>query len=96
MFNAKYDKILSVCDSDLLGRKFSEGEKVLDLKKYSSFYGSVVEEKVLIVWIVKAFKERKSMNLVGEKTINLAINVLKIKPKIIKIREIPVLQVYFL
>lgn len=96
MFNARYDKTLAVCDSELIGRKFKEDEKVLDLEKHSSFYGDVAEEETVKQWIVKAFKERTSMNLVGDKTINLAKNVLKINPKILKIQKIPLLQIYFL
>lgn len=96
MFNARYDKTLAICDSELIGRKFKEDETVLDLKKHSSFYGDFVEEETVKQWIAKAFKERTSMNLVGEKTVNLTRDVLKINPKTLKVQGIPLLQIYFL
>ena len=73
MFSVKLHRhpsgnVLAVCDSELLGQSFSEGD--LRLKVSEGFYGGdTVEEAVLIEHMSRA----PSMNLVGEETVSLAI-----------------------
>lgn len=96
MFSAKKHKnALAVCDSKLIGKVVREGEKILDLNKYASFYGEKTEERIVEEWLVESFSKRHSLNLVGEKSVGLAIKVLSLKAKPFFISGVPMLQVYF-
>ena len=86
-------RIVAICDADLLGKVFEEGERVLDLQKYRSFYeGEMVTEK----GVAELLEGAMSYNLVGKKSIAAAGKVIRIDPKsVMKIGGIPHLQVYF-
>jgi|GEM_PF-341245 len=78
------DVLVVACDSELLGKKFTEGEMCLEL---SSFYdGKKVSEKIFLEHMANA----TSANLVGEKTINAAVNAGFIgKENIIRVQGVP-------
>ena len=73
MFSVKIHRhpsgnVLAVCDSELLGQSFSEGN--LRLKVGEGFYGGEeVDEAVLLEHMARA----PSMNLVGEEVVSIAI-----------------------
>ena len=81
--------ILAVCDSDLLGKSYTEGKKQLDLK--SSFYkGEETKEKE----IEELMKQACMINLVGKKSVDLALKNKYIgKESVIFIAKIPHVQV---
>ena len=60
--------ILAVCDNELLGKKFSEGEKQLDLS--SDFYkgDDLTDEEV-----ADLMRNADIINLAGQKSVALAI-----------------------
>ncbi len=60
--------LLVVCDSELVGKKFEENNKQLDLT--SDFYKG--EEKTNLE-ICDIMRNSNMINLVGEKAVNLAI-----------------------
>lgn len=64
------ETLLAVCDLEILGRKFSEGEKRIEV--YRSFYGgSLVDESNLAEY----FKGATIVNLVGERSVKKAIEL---------------------
>jgi len=67
-----YRKVVAICDSEILGKKFEEGKKQLHLKE--SFYqgekGKKVSEEELIKLIEINKLEDATFNIVGEKSIN--------------------------
>ena len=78
-------EIAAVCDEDLLGKKFEEGNRQLDLT--SNFYKGEVKSEDEIGDIMR---NAYIVNLVGEKTIALALKEEVIeKGHIIKIAGIP-------
>lgn len=81
--------IISVCDSDILGEKFEEGNLQLDLT--SEFYkGETTSNEELLKLIPNA----DSIMLVGEESVNFALkNNLAEKEEIKKIKKIPHLQI---
>ena len=86
-------RIVAACDSELLGRVFREGEAVLDLQKYRSFYEG---EKVTEGELAAMLEGAGNINLVGEKTIAVAGKCLKVNPAgARKIKGVPHLQIYF-
>ena len=81
-------EIIAVCDSDLIGKKFEEGNKQLDLT--TDFYKG--EEKTEGE-IGDLMRNAYIVNLVGEKAIALAVkeNIIA-EEHIIKIANIPIAQ----
>ena len=85
-------RIIAICDKELLGKVFTEGERVLDLKIYKSFYDG---DKLAEEEIIEIIKSAVNANIVGKKSINLASKAIKIEKKNIKkIAGIPHLQIY--
>ena len=78
-------KLIAVCDSDLIGKKFEGGKMQLDLS--SSFYkGEEVSEED----IMRLVKDSYIINVVGEKSIDLAIKLgIVNEGNVIKIKNIP-------
>ncbi len=61
------DIILAVCDADIIGKKFEEGERVLEARP--EFYeGERIGEEVLVL-----FEEATIINLLGRKIVTLAV-----------------------
>lgn len=77
--------ILAICDKEVLGKKFEQEDKQLDLT--SSFYnGKQMTEQE----IIKLLPEINSVNIVGERSIKFALhNNLIEKENIKKISNIP-------
>lgn len=76
--------LVAACDSELIGKKFSEGKLCLEI---SSFYdGKKVSEKIFLEHMSNA----TSANLVGKKTVDAAINANFIdKENVIRIQGVP-------
>jgi len=81
--------VLAVCDEELIGKKFSEGDITLDISE--RFYkGEKKSEKDL----ERLLKNSENINLVGKKTIKFAkkLGILN-KDSIITIKGIPHAQI---
>ena len=69
-----YRDIIAISDSELLGKKFVEGKKQLDIKE--TFYkGELLSEKEVEEVMLFGIKEDATFNIVGERAINLAIKI---------------------
>ncbi|MBI2630001.1 DUF424 family protein [Candidatus Pacearchaeota archaeon] len=67
-----YRNVVCICDSELLGKQFEEKEKILNVRE--SFYkGDEMDEQKLVKTIDDMAKEDATFNIVGEKSVNLAI-----------------------
>lgn len=76
---------LSVCDSDLLGKKFEEKEFQLDLSS-PFFNGNEKDRDEIIALLKKAYM----VNFVGEKSVELGLKEKLIeKENIMRIENIP-------
>lgn len=84
-----YRKIVAVCDSDLLGKKFEEGKMQLDVNE--KFYGGKEYEKKKALKILKnALEDDACFNFVGKNSVNLGIEAGLIKKEnIIIIQGVP-------
>ncbi len=81
--------IVAICDSELIGKKFNEGELTIDIK--DSFYGNT---KVSLEYGLERLKKATIANIVGEKIVNAAISEgLILKESVIFINGIPHAQV---
>lgn len=67
-----YRKIVAVCDSELLGKKFEEGIKQLDIRE--DFYGNDERDEQEIVQILQdALSDDATFNFVGKKAVEAGI-----------------------
>ena len=84
-----YRKVVSLCDSELLGRKFEEGRFQLDIRE--NFYkGDEVTEEQAIKLLEQQKMEDAIFNIVGEESVKTAIKADIITQESIgKIADIP-------
>jgi hypothetical protein len=84
--------VVALCDKELLGKIFTQGERVLDLKNYRGFYeGNPVSE----MEAVELLKMADNANIVGEKSVGIARKAFGTSPvKAKTIKKIPHLQYY--
>jgi hypothetical protein len=92
IFKKKNEKIVAVCDAELIGKVLREGELVLNLEKYADFYnGEQADEESVERELLTA----TSINLVGDKATGIAKRMKLVKESdIIKIQKVPHVQVY--
>ncbi|MEK6847007.1 MAG: DUF424 family protein [Nanoarchaeota archaeon] len=67
-----YRTTVAICDDSLLGKRFEEGVKQLDVRE--SFYnGQQINKKDLIELIRREAKEDATFNIVGKESIKAAV-----------------------
>lgn len=76
MFKVKihrgYRDVIAICDSDLIGKRFEEGKKQIDVK--SSFFDGEEKNQKEIEEIMQDGKtEDSTFNIVGKKSVEIAI-----------------------
>jgi hypothetical protein len=87
-----YRRVVAICDSEILGKKFEEGIKQLHVKE--SFYkgeeGKEVTEEELMKIIKTNKTEDATFNIVGEKSVNIALKANLIgEDSVLEIDNIP-------
>ena len=89
-----YREVVAICDSELLGKYFEEGNFQLDVKE--SFYkGNKKTEQEVIQIIIDMKSEDATFNLVGERAVNAAIKAgLISEDSVRKIQGIPFVLVF--
>lgn len=91
-FGALKSTVVAMCDYDLLGKVFTQGEAVLDLKDYRSFYEGIVVSEERAMEIVK---DAENASIVGERSVAIAQKALGFKRgHAKKIGGVPHLQIY--
>jgi hypothetical protein len=81
--------MVSICDSDLLGKRFEQGRFQIDVK--ASFYkGEEVDEERAIQIIKRMAREDATFNIVGKNSVALSLREgIIVKEGIGKIQGIP-------
>ncbi len=81
--------VIAVADEDLVGKKFEQGIRQLDVRE--SFYkGSLYEEKDALKILELQLREEATFNIVGKESIALAIKAGIIqKGNMTKVKGIP-------
>lgn len=84
-----YRKIIAICDSELLGKKFEQDNLQIDIKE--GFYkGKEMNEKQVLDILKDAQREDACFNIVGKESISVALQAEIINEKnIITIQNIP-------
>ncbi len=67
-----YRNIVTVCDSNLLGKKFEEGKFQLDIKE-NFFKGKKLSKEKTIKIMQNMSKDDAIFNIVGKKSVNAAL-----------------------
>jgi hypothetical protein len=67
-----YRDIVTVCDSNLLGKKFEEGKFQLDIKE-NFFNGEKLSKEKTIKIMQNMLKNDAIFNIVGKKSVNAAL-----------------------
>jgi len=70
VYRVKGEVLVAVCDSDIVGRTFREGDLKLEVKE--SFYG---EEEVGEEEVKRALRNATIANITGSKAVNLAVRI---------------------
>ena len=85
MIVSQKDNVLIVTDSDIIGKKFEEGNKQLDLT--SEFYGGEEKNKDEVKRLVPTFRH---LHLTGKESVAIGIELDLIDPsRILYVSEIP-------
>ncbi len=67
-----YRAMIAICDDSLLGKKFEEGTKQLDVRE--SFYkGQQINKEELIKLITREAKEDATFNIIGKESLRAAV-----------------------
>lgn len=67
-----YRNVVCICDTELLGKKFEEGDRILDIRE--SFYkGDEISPDKVEEIIIDMAKEDATFNIVGKESTELAI-----------------------
>jgi hypothetical protein len=84
-----YRTVIALCDSELIGKKFTDGNLQLDLKE--SFYnGEDIDETKVIKLLKDANADDATFNLAGKRAVDAGIKAgIVDKSGIIKIQGIP-------
>lgn len=91
LFSVKesYRNIVAVCDENLLGEYFEEGNRQLDIKE--DFYSGEKKSKEEVIELLKDFnKSDSTFNLVGKESVDAGIKSKVIsKSGVMKIKGVP-------
>ena len=84
-----YRDVVSVCDSDLIGKKFEEDINLLEVKE--NFYkGEEKSESDIIEILIDFAKEDATFNIVGKNSVDCAVKAGLINQNGIKtVQEVP-------
>ena len=67
-----YRKVVAICDSELVGKKFEEGKMQLDVRE--NFFKGEKFDKEKVVEIMKSERaDDSTFNIVGKKAVKLAL-----------------------
>jgi len=68
-----YRDVVAICDTDLVGNVFEEGKFQLEVKE-NFYFGEEVDKGRLLLRIKELSSEDATFNIIGEKSIGIALN----------------------
>ena len=88
--HSSYRITIAICDSELIGKTFEEGIKQIKVTE-SFFKGEEKTEQEVLDIMEHGAAEDQTFNIIGEKSVNLALKTGLIKPEgIIRIQQVPI------
>ena len=84
-----YRKVVALCDKEIIGKKFEEGKRQLDVRE--NFYkGEEIDEQRVLKRLKQLRLDDATFNLVGKKSVNAALKAgIITKGNIGKVQDIP-------
>lgn len=81
--------VVAICDSDIIGKKFEEGKKQIDVRE--NFYkGTEMNKQELLKLIQRQTIEDASFNIVGKESVEIALEAgIITKEGIHKVKGVP-------
>jgi len=67
-----YRDIVAICDSDLIGKRFEEGDFQIEVKE-SFFKGEETPHEKVLELLYDMSKEDATFNIIGEESVNTAL-----------------------
>ncbi|MFA4960472.1 MAG: DUF424 family protein [Candidatus Pacearchaeota archaeon] len=84
-----YRWVVAICDEELYGKLFTEGERQLDLTG-NFFKGESMNEKKIRLEIIRCLREDANFNVVGDRSVGIIKKLgLAKESDIIKIDSVP-------
>jgi len=88
--HSSYRRIVAICDDELLGKRFEEGKKAIEIKE-SFFKGEEKTEQEILKIIEDSAGEDATFNIVGKESVNVALKSGLVQPEgIIRIQGVPI------
>ncbi|MFA5060931.1 MAG: DUF424 family protein [Candidatus Pacearchaeota archaeon] len=88
-----YRSVISICDKEIYGKKFTQGDMQLDLTGVF-FSGEEVDKEELREEIIRCVREDATFNIVGEKSIELIKELGMVKEEdVLRVEGVPFLLV---
>ncbi len=90
-------KVVAICDSELLGRRFDEGDLEVDLVAKRGFYEGEKKDVDSVRELLGAFdgEEGVSFNIVGERAVGVAVSVgLVGEGSVLRVDGVPIAMVF--
>ena len=92
---AENGSVVAMCDESLIERVLSEGEILLDIKIYSSFYKGELVNRQRAIEIISQRNDVYSANIVGKESIEIALETGIIeKDNVKKVSKVPYAHAY--
>jgi hypothetical protein len=89
-----YKEVIAICDEDLIGKTFEEGEKKIFIRK-NFFKDQQMSKQEVIKLIYRYANNDATFNIVGKEAISTAIEAGLINEEsTMKIQEIPIALVF--
>ena len=71
--SSEHTEILTLCDSDLIGKKFEEGDRQLDVRE--NFYkGEEFSEEKVAALMKNERADDSTFNIIGKRAVDLALS----------------------
>ncbi len=84
-----YRNVIAICDSDIIGKRFEEGKRQLDVRE-NFFNGEETTSEEILKRIKRQMVEDSTFNIVGQESVKLAVQAgLISKEHIAKIQGTP-------
>jgi len=89
-----YRDVVAICDKELIGKKFEEGKKQLEVSE-NFFGGEEMTKEEIIKLIERQVKEDASFNIAGKESVATAIEMgLANEKSVGYVQEIPIILVF--
>ncbi len=93
--NSDNGSVVAMCDKTLIDKVLTEGEAVMDIKTYASFYNEKLVGKDEAKKLIGDADDVYSANIVGKESVAVALEMKMIEEEnVLRIQEVPYAHAY--